>query len=319
MLKGRKFLSIFVLGMTSFLLLLSVSIPISFKTRAHVPFTLGKTMEQFTAVKQLNKWFLPFAEMDSSQFASEEFPATSIKGGKNEITILTAKPGSISLGFSDAGVERDYRFLVTRDPKKHNSCIVTMSLDNTIWKRMIDPDPIDEMVMHSLKNLEKFTSNTELFYGYPIYTSAITDSSFLYLTAVIDPFQKAKGTRLLFDSLFQYSRQNNISNTGKRIFSSQAMNNSELRIFTGIAINSKSKINPATGITIKKMSAGKKLLVADYKGKYKDITAVYKALEQYKRDYQLASMEIPFEEFLTPGNGYEPEDSVSVKVCYPIF
>jgi len=299
MLKGRKFLSIFILGITSFVLLLSVSIPIAFKTKAHVPYTLAKTTEQFTDSGQLGKWTLP---------------ANGIVA-----KLVSAKPGTILLNFSGDGADRDYRFQVTRDPKKRNSCIVTILINNTFWKRMIDPDPLDDMVIKSTKNLEIITNNTILFYGYPIYKSTITDSTYLYISTVINPAQKTTGTQKLFDSLFQFARSHKINNPGKRIFSSQSIGEAELRIYAGIVINSKATINPVTGITVKKMRPGKTLLVADFKGKYKDVGAAYKALEQYKRDYQLASMEMAFEEFQTPGNSYTPEDSVMVKVCYPIY
>lgn len=319
MLKGRKFLSIFLLGIMSFILLLSVSIPFSFKTKAHVPFTLGKTMEQFSKSQQLKKWFLPFALLDSSAFTVSQLPLTAIKSPESELTVLSAKPGNIYLSFSKEGDERDYRFLVTRDPKQNNTCIVTMSISNTLWKRMIDPDQIDETVIESIKNLEKFTGNTTLFYGFPIYTSAITDSTYLYISGVGSNAEKADKTQLLFDSLFHYAKKAKINNSGKRIFSSQAVDTSTLRLFAGIAINQTGSVNLATGMTIKKMKSGKSALVADFKGPYKNVGAAYKALEQYRRDYQVAGMEIPYEEFITPGNCYQPEDSVVVKVCYPIY
>jgi Glycosyl-hydrolase 97 C-terminal, oligomerisation len=319
MLKGRKFILILVLGITSFLLLLSVSIPVSFNTRAQVPFSLTKTMEQFTAAKQLGKWFLPFADADTSKFMSAQSPLTALVASNAELRVISAKPGTVYLSFSAWGTERDYRFLVSRDQKKTNSCVVSMAISNTIWKRMIDPDKIDDLVMRSLKNLEKFTGSTSLFYGYPILTSTVTDSNFLYLSTVVDPVKKARGTGILFDSLYRYAQKNKLKGSGTRIFSSKVVSPKELRIFAGIAINGTIKSNAANGITLKKMSVGKTLLMADYKGKYKDIGIAYKALEQYKRDYQLTGVEIPFEEYISPGNCYEPDDSVAVKVCYPIF
>jgi effector-binding domain-containing protein len=319
MLKGRKFILILVLGITSFLLLLSVSIPISFHTRAQVPFSLTKTMEQFTAAKQLGKWFLPFADVDTSMFSAAQLPLTALVASNAELRVISAKPGTVYLSFSAWGTERDYRFLVSRDQKKTNRCIVSMAISNTIWKRMIDPDKIDDLVMRSLKNLENFTGSTSLFYGYPILTKTVTDSNYLYLSTVVEPIKKARGAGILFDSLYRYAQKNKLSGSGTRIFSSKAVSSKELRIFAGIAISGTIKSNAANGITLKKMSVGKTLLVADYKGKYKDIGIAYKALEQYKRDYQLTGVEIPFEEYISPGNCYEPNDSVSVKVCYPIF
>lgn len=319
MLKGRKFLSIFILGIASFLLLLSVSIPISFKTRASVPFTLGKTMEQFSKSTQLRKWFLPFANLDTAGLSISQLPLAAIKSKESEVTVLSAKPGNVYLSFSDDGEERDYRFIVTRDQRKTNTCVVTMTISNTLWKRMIDPDPIDNRVIESIRNLEKFTGSTTLFYGLPLSTQKITDSCFLYLSTMAKPDEKAQKTKLLFDSLFQFAKRKKIMHSGKRIFSSQAFDSSELRLFAGIAIVADPVTVLASGMTLKKLKRGESMLVAEFKGPYKNIHTAYKALEQYRRDYQITGSEIPFEEFNTPGYGYLPDDSVSVKVCYPVY
>lgn len=107
--------------------------------------------------------------------------------------------------------------------------------------------------------------------------------------------------------------------SGKRIFSSQAFDSSELRLFAGIAIVADPVTVLASGMTLKKLKRGESMLVAEFKGPYKNIHTAYKALEQYRRDYQITGSEIPFEEFNTPGYGYLPDDSVSVKVCYPVY
>ncbi|MBZ5858129.1 hypothetical protein [Flavihumibacter profundi] len=304
----------------SLLLLLSVSIPITFNTKAHVPFPLAKTMEQFTSAQQLQKWFLPFAGLDSSQFTTSQAPQVELKGSNESLILTSAKPGNIDLLFKESGSEQDYKFLISRDQKKNIGSIVTMSISNTLWKRMIDPDPIDEIVINSLKNLDRITNNTELYYGYLIKKLTVTDSTFLYATAVVKRNQKASAVKILFDSLFQFAGQNYINYTGRRILSAKPLNDSEMRIFTGIVINGPATIDQdESGISVKTMHAGKGMLVAEYNGVYKNISSVYKALESYKRDNQLASMELPFEEFLNNGNKFEPDDTVNVKVCYPVF
>lgn len=319
MLKGRKFVIILLLGIAGTLLLISVTIPITFNTKVKVPYTLDKTMEQLRLPVQLGKWFLPFANYDTQLVKKSFYPKPSISSTDHELVVESAKPANAVLILTENGHSKRFNISVLPDPSNSRSCIVKLPVSNTIWQRMIDPDPLDEIAISGIKNLGGFTNDTKRFYGFSIHRETVKDSSYLYKTITVRPNQKTEGTKLLFDSLISFVRNNNITWNGKRIFYSQLTGPEELQIFASIAINSPVGLYPAEGITKKMMPVGKNLLVADYKGAYKNVTAVFRALEQYKRDYSLVSMAIPFEDFKTPGYGFAPDDIVEIKVCYPVY
>lgn len=319
MLKGRKFIIILLLGVAGLLLLISVTIPFTFNTRARVPYTLDKTMEQIRLPAQLEKWFYPFADYDTLLVKKSFSPRPTLISTDFELVVENASPANATLKLTEDGNSRRFNIAILPDPGNSRSCIVKLRLKSTFWKRMIDPDPLEEVAIRSIKNLGEFTNDTRRFYGFTITRQTVTDSSYLYITATVKPDQKVYGTKLLFDSLAAFARKKNINWNGKRIFYSQLTSPEELQLFASIAINSPVDLYPAEGISKKMMPLGKSLLVADYKGDYKGVSAAFRALEQYKRDYSLVSMAIPFEDFITPGYGFAPDDLVEIKVCYPVY
>lgn len=319
MLKGRKFVIILLLGVAGMLLLISVTIPFTFSTKAMVPYSLDKTMEQVRLPAQLEKWFFPFARFDTQLIKKSLSPRPLLSTTDHELLVESSSPATAILKLTEEGNSKRFNIVILPDPQNSRSCIVKLPIRSTFWKRMIDPDPLDELAISSIKNLGEFTNDTKRFYGFHINREAVTDSSYLYITTTVKPDQKVTGTKLLFDSLAAFATKNNITWNGKRIFYSQLTSPDELQLFASIAINSAVGLNPAEGISKKMMPMGKNLLVADFRGAYKDVAAAFRALEQYKRDYSLVSMAIPFEDFKTPGYGFAPEDTVEIKVCYPVY
>lgn len=305
MLRRRKFLSVLVLGMLSLLLLLSVSVPLTFTTRAFVPFSLNKTMEQLEQPQQISKWFLP---------ASDGIPQS-----EHRVSVVDAMPGYITFSLLYDGTKKQFPVVVSRDPANSRNCIVSLPVVNTLWKEFIDPDPHDDIMDNSIRNLERFTNSTRLYYGYPIARTTSTDSSSLYITTSTDSTKCSTQAGVLLDSLIHYAALNNIRYFGKRIHYSRLQNSDSVQIFASILVNSTAEPKPSAGIIMKPVSAGKDVLVAEYSGPYRNVPAVYKALEQYKKDYALVSASVPYEEYQSPGYGFLPDDSVQLKVCIPVF
>jgi len=319
MLRRRKFLSVLLLGMLSLLLLISVSVPMTFTTRAFVPYSLNKTMEQLEQPLQISKWFLPFADIDTTTVTRPLGVPQRISSSTHAVSVKNAMPGYVTLALKCEGMEKQYHVIVSRDPKNNRYCIVSLPVINTLWKKFIDPDPHDDIMYRSIKNLEKFTNDTRLYYGYTIKRKKVDDSTSLYITASIGKTRCPQQARLLFDSLIHYAAANNISYSGKRIQYSRISNSDSLQIFASIIVNSSAEQNLSEGIIRKPALPAGELLEAEYSGPYRDVTAVYKALEQYKKDYALVSASVPYEEYYSPGYGFLPDDSVQLKVCIPVF
>lgn len=300
MLKGRKFIIILLLGITGLILLSSVAVPIQFSSKAKVPYSLDRTMDQFRSDTQLNKWFLKSEQED-------------------KVELMEAKPGTVKLLVETQELQKKYTFHISADPQNRKHCIVDLSMYRTIWKRWFDPDPTDELVVASLKELEVFTNDTQRFYGYVISKEPITDSCYLFMTAQVTDSTKTTVTRQLFDSLIQYIQTQKQEWKGRRIYYEQAGDSSNFTIFTGAVVSCSVETNAALGIGRKTLPAGNQRLSVLYEGPYKNIRLVYKALDQYRKDYSLVGLRLPFEDFLSPGYGYAPDELVRIKVCYPIL
>jgi effector-binding domain-containing protein len=281
------------------LVLLSVSIPIDFTTRVQVPFALDKTLQLFTDPLLQQKWFA----------------ATP----NRQLIVRKAIPGDIALTLALDQDQQDYSLRITRESAAQQSSTISLIITKTLWKRFIEADPIDATLIHSLHNLQTVANNTEKFYGFPIRQVKSADSLFLYASAVIDPGHPTEGAKMLFDTLLHFAREQRLPISNRKIFSSQPVSAAELRIFAGIAIAVPITIPAATGITLKQMSAGKKVLVLDYKGPYNQITSAYKALDLYKKDNQLANLDLPYEvwdEYTAPTG---PNDPVHLNIYNPVY
>ena len=319
MLRRRKFLSVLLLGMLSLLLLLSVSVPLTFTTRAFVPFTLNKTMEQLEQPQQISKWFLPFADMDTLLVTSNLGVSQRKQQSDHMVSVVDAMPGYVTYSLVFEGTEKRFPVVVSRDPLNGRNCIVSLPVVNTLWKEFIDPDPHDEVMDNSIRNLERFTNSTRLYYGYTIARTTATDSSSLYITTSTDSTKFSTEAGILLDSLIQYAALNNIQYFGKRIHYRRQQNTDSVQISASIMVNSTAEPKPSAGIIMKPVSAGKDVLVVEYSGPYRNVPAVYKALEQYKKDNSLVGASVPYEEYHSPGYGFLPDDSVQLKVCVPVF
>lgn len=302
MLKGRKFLFILFLGGLSLLLLLSVSIPITFTNRTTVPLNLSRTMEQFTLPEQLNKWVIP-----------------GIKSGDDSVRLIRAVPGTVVLAFTVDGEDRQYDFHISKDKTRKKTSVVSMPIATTLWKRYIDPHRVDKLVIDCVHNLGAFANDTKKLYGYKINEGKPVDSSFLFLTTLVQDSSRFRAASRLFDSLIQFANHRFMRYNGNRYFSTQLRDSGKVMITASIGIEGKPLLKSSDGINKKTVEPGHPQLELEYHGPYKGIDQVYKALEQYKRDNAIIGSDLAMEAILNPGYGFTPDDDVIIKLCAPYY
>ena len=63
----------------------------------------------------------------------------------------------------------------------------------------------------------------------------------------------------------------------------------------------------------------RKLVRADYEGRFDKINMLFSALEQYKTDNKLSSMAIPFLKFDTSFTSYDDAQIIKAKGFYPVY
>lgn len=319
MLKGRKFIIILFLGLTGLVLLSSVLVPIQFSSKARVPYSLERTMDQFRSAKQLVKWFHPFVHTHPSELGRLTGGAIGLYSNDKQVELISEVPGKIELAVETKQLKRSYTFLISADPENRKHSIVELVVYRSVWKRWFDPAPTDELAVSSLKELEAFTNDTERFYGYKIQEEAVQDSSFLFLSATIRQDEKAGNTKLLFDSLVNYLKSENVEWKGRRIYYEQPVDSLHTTIFTGVAVPDSLRPDSSMGIGKKQLPYGNKRLTIYFDGPYRNISQAYKVLDQYRKDYSLIGYMSPFEDYLSPGYGYLPDEVVKIKICYPVI
>ncbi|WP_157474118.1 hypothetical protein [Flavihumibacter petaseus] len=308
---------ILFLGLLSMLVLLSVSLPLDFITRASVPFTMTRTIEQLQDPHRMMKWILPYADQDSGSVKAFKAGRPGIRYKTDSVVLMTAKPESATLAFTRDGKEKQYDFLVTRDRRDTRRCNVTLTITTTLWKRLIDRDPIDVEVIKSMGNLSRYVNDTRLFYGYAIREGRVKDSILISLTTAVPVTDEYLRSGKLFDSLIRFTQLKSLRYNGNRYFHRQYLEHDSVQITASIGVKSLFEPEPGDGLNKKFLPFGEKQLEIEYRGPYQDVTGAYKALENYKRDHAIINSGLPLELYSSPGFGFDSSDTVSLMLCLP--
>ncbi|MBN8672495.1 MAG: hypothetical protein J0L56_00090 [Chitinophagales bacterium] len=310
-------------GRILFLLLLAAGIffitliPQTYEREVTVPYTMLKTGEQLSLPVNLVKWYLPFAIDDSVK--------KNISGKKeiktSDYSLLTTETTSISTlliaGWKNK--QKQFHFTASADSGEMSSSKIKLTYKSTLLNKWLDKGQLIKNAEESLLNLKAYMEDTRQFYGYQIEQTTVTDTSFIFLSAIVPVTEKRAATRKLFEQLINYSKQKDGGYTGTRIFYTVPYGKDQVMLFASIGISGRIIIKKGEQIQYKRMPWGKNLLVASYQGPYKDISKVYTALENFKADHSLSSMAIPYQKFFSDGYDFDDDQVVQMKVYYPIF
>ena len=220
------------------------------------------------------------------------------------------------------GTKNGKKFLVFNiipDSTNTTQCDVSLSYNTTLFKKLFGATSLEKEAVKSLDNLKAYMEDTKKLYGFEIGREIVTDTSFLFSRRTVPQNEKQAGTKKLFEDLIAYSQKNNLGYTGTRIFYTMTQNGNQVTLYASIGISNRFENTVGNIYEYKAMPAGKNLLVAIYQGPYDEVNKAYAALEQYKSDYLLSSMAIPFQKFMNEGYDFADDQVVQLKVYYPIF
>lgn len=300
MLRGRKFFFILVLAAIGLMLLLSLTIPFTFREEVVVPLGLSRTTELFTDKTLLAKWVVP-----------------GISSGNDSIYVVKAYPDKIALAYHVDGDDRVYDYLLERRREPQRNCVVSLVKVTSLWKKYIDSDPVDRLAHASLRNLHEFSNDSKKVYGFKINIGQATDSSYLFMTRQVPLALQYVQPVLLFDSVIEFANHRFMRYNGNRYMNTHPLQHGMIQVTVGIGMDGYPPINADDPVTFKKNAPGQQQVQLEFNDVFANVQEAYKAMDQYKRDHGIIVTDIPLEMLISPGYGFKAIDTVSLKLITP--
>jgi len=275
----------------------------------------SKISPQLSDIKNISKWYLPFASADIEKLVfkdnnkavlgSDTIVLDKIDEGGNWIK-ATTRDGTAMLLFNFS-------------PDTGKATKVSLEYENTLVNELIKGNSIIENAKKSLANLNPYFLDSKKMYGYNIEISTVTDTAFLFTSQVVAISEKKKFITILFEKLITRSGKNKNEYNGTRIFYSSPIANDSIHLFAGIGITNTQQVDITGDISLKRMPFKMNLLHTFYQGSFSKMNEPIEALGKFKEDNNLVSMAIPFIKFKTDGIEFADDQIIQAIACYPVF
>lgn len=215
------------------------------------------------------------------------------------------------------GREKLVRLLIEPNPTNNTGSLLRFQY---LKKGILFVVPSEEDNIALLaKRIDNDLNNTVSLYGFAIERTTVKDTTFLFKSLLVQKDSLFPKITLAYDTLIRYARKKNIDYRGVRILNIYRIDSNRSQLNVSISIHSPLKEALTEGIAFKQMPYKKNLLEADYKGPFNQLHQVFEAMEQYKTDYNLVNMAIPY--VALPEHLQITSDSqlIEVKAYYPYF
>lgn len=316
--KTKKVVAIFILIAVTVGCFLGMLVKQRIDKEVTIPYSMYKIHEQLSEPENIIKWFLPFAGMDSS---TQKIKTTvkRIETGESYLEVTNQSIAGSGIVTGNKNGKKFLLFSIIPDSINTIQCDVQLSYNTTLFKKLFGGNSLEKDAVKSLENLKAYMEDTKKLYGFEIGRETVIDTSFLFSRRTVPQNDKQVGTKKIFEDLIAYAEKNNLGYTGTRIFYTMTHSGDQVTLYASIGISKRFENTVGNVYEYKAMPAGKNLLVAIYQGPYGEANKAYSALEQYKSDYLLSSMAIPFQKFMNEGYDFADDQVVQLKVYYPIF
>lgn len=291
----------------------------TYEKEVSVPYTMQKAGEQLYQLDNVIKWVPPFSYTDSLKTLKGLRKTKTILINGVRITIISSSAISSILEFQKGNQTKQFLFSAVPDTSNLTTCKVKLIYKATLLSQLLDKGGLIKNAAASLENLKSYMEDTRQFYGHEIKQSTVADTSFLFKSVTVPVEEKRTATKQLFEELIAYANAKKSEYNGTRIFYSTPYGSDKIMLFASIGVSKEVITGANEHIQYKRMPFGKNLLEASYQGPYKDVTAVYEALEAFKADHSFTSMAIPYQKFLSDGYDFADDQVVQMKIYYPIF
>ncbi|KYP15559.1 hypothetical protein [Flavihumibacter sp. CACIAM 22H1] len=271
--------------------------------QVQIGLSFTRTLEQLQDSNRLNKWF-------NNHLAN---------GKKIQLRQLKKNPLIATYVFSDGKNTQEFNWMAV--PEAGNEYFTRLSLQykTSWWNYITGGNQLEKAALQNTANLEKFTKDIQLFYGYRITTTTVKDSTLLYGSIRVRKEKKGEETYQLFQKLMTYANQINAGPKGSSICNFEKISTDSILIKASIGITKPNQLSASSSFQLKRMPYGKNLLMMEYNGKFGEIDKAYKVLEQFRDDHNFRSMAIPYQEYPVLSKIYSDNDTVTLNLYYPVF
>jgi effector-binding domain-containing protein len=210
----------------------------------------------------------------------------------------------------------DYRYTVLPGKTQDVTSIIVTEKTNFInyLINIINARSFSETHITEFKN---FMENPDLYYGYKIYKSKITDTNIVVLRKVILAKNKFTEAAKTLNLLKQYITVNGFKQTQPLIAQFFPKKDDSLQLNVGIPINEKAVTHNA--IIFMTMPKTGNIYAIKFHGKFIDREKVYAAAQQYFNDRHITIPILPFETYLDNRLPANDSDIVNIQFNFPSF
>lgn len=281
----------------------------------HIPEPFTKIGPQLSDVKNIAKWYMPFASNDTGSFKFTK--GNKVVMGNTSLTLSKIDVGGNWYEITEQNDKQPIVFSLYADTGRTSK--VVLQYENTLLGEWTRKNNIINNARQSLENLKDYFAESKKMYGYTIEVTRVTDTAFLFTSQIVSNTNKKETLKMLYEKLIQTAKEKNNGYNGTRVFYSSPFGKDSIHLFVGIGITQTENINMAGEVTLKRMPYNMNLLVTFYQGSFNKISTAINALEQFKADNNLVSVAIPFVKFITEGTDFSDEQVIQATACYPIF
>jgi effector-binding domain-containing protein len=294
-------------------ILYAVFVPNIYQKEIKVNSSLSLATAQITTLTNIAKWYLPFANSDTSgtKITRDKIENSGYSLGLSKNTGL-----SVWYKVGEDGRSKDIVFSVMADTARSTKIILSYAC--TLWDKMFGSGTILKNADESLSNLKDYFGDTKKMYGYQIEVTTVTDTAFLFTSAVVAKNIKKEAFKNLYESLVRHAAENNMGYTGVRIFYTAPYGNDSIHLFTSIGITNTSPAGFNEKFSLKKMPFNGRLLSAYYQGSFGNLRNVIKSLSDFESDHAMTAMAIPFVKLITEGTDFDDNQVIQARAFIPI-
>lgn len=282
-------------------------------TRINLPYL--KISEQISSTGNIAKWYLPFDSTDSNAIRFTGNVRIDAPDNGLIITQLTGlRAGyTVTTGKQSADIHFD---LV---PVSKDTTNVTLSFETTLWSKLFSRNSLMRNAEKSLENLRDYFEDTRKMYGYEIEKSEVTDTAFLFRSAIVGNNLKRVAWKELFESMIQFAKEKELGYNGTRILYFLPFGKDSVHLFASIGITNTERSRFNEKFLLKQMPYRGRLLSAYYQGSFGNVGRAINALEKYRTDNTMTSMAIPFIKLITEGFDFDDSKVIQARAFYPVY
>ncbi|MBB6128660.1 GyrI-like domain-containing protein [Mucilaginibacter lappiensis] len=212
-------------------------------------------------------------------------------------------------------IDREYFYTVIPGITGNNATVV-IDAKNNMGKWLFLKFSSSGSILDIPEELKSFMEDAKQYYGFNISEKNVEERYLAVKKETILAINKYPAMAKAAKELHGFITQNNMQTLPGLFSVGYPQKPDSLQLLVGITVDKQLK---STGnITFMRMP-GSKVLVGDYKGKYRERQQLYDAMEKYMHDHALQKQVAPIERYLDNKPPTGDDDIINMQVNYPVL